>query len=62
MPTEAAAPSPYDIYLPEKEELNRLDSLLSDMVAKAQAELERLRPAGPADNPPSFAHPARNVA
>jgi hypothetical protein len=48
MPTEAPAPSPYDTYLPylpEKEELDRLDTLLSHMLATAQAELERLSPA-----------------
>ena len=30
--------------LPEKEGLDRLDALLSDMLARAQAELERLTP------------------
>ncbi len=48
MPTEALAPTPYDIYLPylpEKEELDWLDALLSDMLAKTQAELDRLTPA-----------------
>ncbi len=48
MPTEAPAPGPYDFALPEKEALDRIDALLSDMLAKAQAELERPSPARPA--------------
>jgi hypothetical protein len=45
MQTEAAPPTPNDVSLhslPEKEELERLDALLSEMVARTQAELERL--------------------
>jgi hypothetical protein len=47
MQTEVAATNPYDVHLscpPEMEELERLDALLMDMLAKAQAELERLSP------------------
>jgi hypothetical protein len=47
MQTEAVATSLYDPYLPylpEKEELNKLDGLLAEMVAKAQDELGRLAP------------------
>ena len=47
MQPEATAADLYEVYLPylpEKEELDRLDDLLSDMLAKAQAELERLSP------------------
>ena len=47
MLTEAAASNLYDVnlhYLPEMEELERLDALLVNMLAKAQAELERLSP------------------
>jgi hypothetical protein len=45
MQSEAAGLSPYDAYLPcllEKEGLERIEALLSDMLTKAQAELERL--------------------
>jgi hypothetical protein len=38
----------YDVYLPympEKEELERLDALLTDMLTRTQAELDRLSPA-----------------
>jgi hypothetical protein len=48
MLTEAPAVNPHDVYLPylpEKEELDRLDILLAEILAKAQAELERLKPA-----------------
>jgi hypothetical protein len=47
MQPEATAADLYDVYLPylpEKEELDRLDDLLAGMLAKAQAELERLSP------------------
>ncbi len=47
MQTEVAATNPYDVHLsslPEIEELERLEALLVNMLAKAQAELERLSP------------------
>jgi hypothetical protein len=31
-------------YLPEQDELDRLDALLTEMLAKSQAELDRLAP------------------
>jgi hypothetical protein len=39
----------YDVslpYLPDREEVDRLDALLADMLAKSQAELDRLAPRG----------------
>jgi hypothetical protein len=39
----------YDVYLPympEREELERLDSLLTEMLAKSQAELDRVSSPG----------------
>ena len=36
--------SVFDIYLPEKEEVERLDSLLTEMLARTQGELDRLPP------------------
>jgi hypothetical protein len=42
---QIAESSPYDVYLPhlpEREELDRLEALLSEMLMKAQSELERL--------------------
>jgi hypothetical protein len=48
MLTEDAATSLYDVYLPylpENEELNQLEALLSEMLAKTQSELDRLRQA-----------------
>jgi hypothetical protein len=47
MQTEVAATNPYDVHLsslPEIEELERLEALLVNMLAKTQAELERLSP------------------
>jgi hypothetical protein len=46
--------SPYDVYLPflpEKEELERLDALLTNMLARTQGELDRLTPRSPPTAP-----------
>jgi hypothetical protein len=42
MQPDAAGVNPPN--LPDREELERLDLLLAEMLAKAQAELERLTP------------------
>jgi hypothetical protein len=43
-PFEADPADLYLPYLPEEEELDRLDALLADMLAKSQRELDRLAP------------------
>jgi hypothetical protein len=47
MPQHVTATSPYDVYrpyLPEREDLDRLEALLSQMLMSAQSELDRLSP------------------
>jgi hypothetical protein len=47
MQQQVAATSPFDVYLrylPEREDLDRLEALLSEMLMKAQSELARLSP------------------
>jgi hypothetical protein len=42
-----AASSAHDVYLPylpEREELDRLEALLAEMLVKSQSELDRLSP------------------
>jgi hypothetical protein len=44
MQQQVVTSTPYDVYLPEREGLDRLEALLSEMLRKAQSELERLSP------------------
>jgi hypothetical protein len=41
---QVATTGPYDAYLPEPEDLNRLEALLSEMLMKTQSEVDRLSP------------------
>jgi hypothetical protein len=56
-PEQESVSDVYLPYLPEKEELDRLDSLLTDMLARTQCELDRLTPPSPltAPSPPAAA-------
>jgi hypothetical protein len=50
--------SVYDVYLPylpEMEGLDRLDSLLTEMLTKTQAELDRVTPLSPPTAPSPLA-------
>jgi hypothetical protein len=47
MQSEGTATDLYDMYrrhLPDREDLERLDTMLSDMLARTQSELDRLAP------------------
>jgi hypothetical protein len=52
--------SMYDVYLPylpERAELDRLDSLLTEMLVRTQAELDRRTPRPPPTAPSASAGP-----